>query len=115
MREIKFRQFLGKYGMYYGIGIVKDGHWLGPPKITFSKNPIMQYTGMKDSKGQEIYEGDVVKFQIGTSEWALMEVRWNLGHWDMHSERPLITEHLSDFFNDVEVIGNIYENPSIKE
>ena len=77
---------------------------------------LMQSTGLKDKNGVEIYEGDVVKgYSVyptaSTFESFLMgEVYYtNRGTWDCYSYI------LGGFNEQVEVIGNIYENPLAKE
>lgn len=77
---------------------------------------IMQYTGLKDSKGVEIYEGDVLR----SSNWACdCEVRWKDGGFvNMQGETCYtlgadIARHLENYEMDIAVIGNIYDNPEL--
>jgi hypothetical protein len=117
VREIKFRAWLrGK--MTHGCvqwHPAKNGEWLVPLEdgnlVTKDATP-MQYTGLKDKNGKEIYDGDIVKVS-GFSE--LMEVYfkdgyfgWGKEHRGMYSFDPFGTE-------DLEVIGNIWENPELLE
>lgn len=93
---------------------------------------LMQYIGLKDKNGTEIYEGDIVRFDEELSvvrydeETArfvlddygifgcLMEYGWDEGAGGI----GIIDTNGFDDFNDIseiQIIGNIYENPELLE
>lgn len=68
---------------------------------------LMQYTGLKDKNGKEIYEGDVL--ERGNEKTARKTVEWKTGPeraggFNIGDRRKGITWR---------VIGNIYENPEL--
>jgi len=71
---------------------------------------LMQYTGLKDKNGKEIYEGDITKDPDGNA----FEVIWNKGAASFELQNKtshfLFVQRYIDMF---EVIGNIYENPEL--
>lgn len=72
---------------------------------------LMQYTGMKDKNGKEIYEGDIVKIAYGIEKpykEIISEVIYDDGY-------EVDIGRLASFHNVCEVIGNIYENPELLE
>jgi len=79
---------------------------------------LMQYTGLKDKNGVEIYEGDVVKCVLGKySEEYLYKEAFLYGRDGKHVIREIsIPEVYQERFPDgMEVIGNIFENPELLE
>ena len=79
---------------------------------------VMQYTGLKDKSGREIYEGDIIKFiykyRILNAEVYFCEI---LYEWRL-KKQFLIGEKITMPFSlliesDFEIIGNIYENPEL--
>ena len=110
MREIKFRAW-DNYSMllWEWLDTSLNCVWTAINAQQYD-NPepiLMQYTGLKDRNGKEIYEGDIIKedYYLIVS-WRNLESCWGFTNGDV----------FSDFYmNGTEVIGNIYENPELLE
>ena len=72
---------------------------------------VMQYTGLKDKHGFEIYEGDIVRYF--RNELAVIVYRD--GGVDIRSLSWGDCEPLQRRLGEIEVIGNTYENPELLE
>ncbi|RFB35703.1 YopX family protein [Brevibacillus sp. VP] len=133
MREIKFRIWdkvneiiIQDDGHFY---ITADGDVIGVnDDLDISESVIlMQYTGLKDCNGKEIYEGDI--FQAGsyplTKEddyvgvveydhdrfWGVKRVKAGS---DVRGISDGMADGLWEFIDEsIEIIGNIYEHPHL--
>ena len=76
---------------------------------------IMQFTGLLDKNGIEIYEGDIVENDFGNGSYVSGKISgtviWNNKEAKFDIDRGLLDECL--FNENIEVIGNIYENPEL--
>lgn len=80
----------------------------------FKNIELLQFTGLKDNGGQELYEADVIKFNDGIDDiYGLISYDDEDGTYRVSYEN--ITEHLSDLEGDFEIVGNIFENPDLHE
>ena len=82
---------------------------------------LMQYTGIKDKKGVEVYEGDITKHKYWEGKDTYVVIKWDDGlltfKGNVYSERDGI-ECENVFFIDsdnhkFEIIGDIYSNPEL--
>ena len=99
-REIKFRAWDTEYREWReDFTIQADGKVHDIDGNETGTIVLMQFTGLKDKNGKEIYEGDIVKSADGVGE-----VKWRGGAWG----------YSNVMWNEkYEVIGNIYENPEL--
>lgn len=113
MRLIKFRAWdIKRKQMFFpsSISWKDDLMWCGDVlgenryETAIEKSEVMQFTGLKDKNGREIWEGDIIKFRYPeTGDVRTAEVKFITGCFvpDVwRNETP-------------EVIGNIYENPEL--
>lgn len=78
---------------------------------TFSKENIMQCTGLKDKNGKLIYEGDIIRDINIPSYFCIVE--WIKGGFYLKS--TVSNSFLLFDTTQQEIIGNIYENPELLE
>ena len=74
---------------------------------------LMQYTGLHDKNGKEIYEGDIVRKFNGIIGKVIYEHSEFI--IDVTNNKKLDYGRLDLIENFVEVIGNIYDNPDLLE
>ena len=109
MREIKFRVW-AEGRMHEDLDMVR------PKDMNKVGYALMQYTGLKDKNGKEIYEGDFLKFP-NNEFWTGAKVEWfDVELMLVKGDGCIELNHNDGMYIDrdsAEVIGNIYENPEL--
>lgn len=136
MRTIKFRAW-DKEEKKFVSDVFNILLRIGEP-LSNEKFEFMQYTGLLDKDGKEIYEGDIVKgrfmnYNPMADEYEKCEkmggsIFWSYSGWQFKVIESLcdkerygmvnyfdFTDHnrFSSNFGDMKVIGNIYQNPEL--
>jgi uncharacterized phage protein (TIGR01671 family) len=136
-REIKFRAWHPQLNkMFYDCNVSSQSWTTESTHFGGDYKTLMQYTGLHDSKGVEIYDGDIVTYIQELREYkgksiepptdfvvGNYEVGWNEIHamWglQLRKEWP-VSPGLSNTRvkngkdeNIMEVVGNIFENPQL--
>jgi len=119
MREIKFRFWNRKTKQMASWDDMENGTSSRLcsefEDIRNEENEIMQYTGLKDKNGKEIYEGDIVRHlpTAFNSSSGVGEIYYHKGHARFALKWVGNLEHYLDSLNSYEIIGNVYENPDL--
>ncbi len=130
MRELRFRAWdKDSSRMFYSdsqedakiIGAILGESCIAKFFERFYGQEIMQYTGLKDKNGKEIYEGDIVN--EGNGDGVNPEIKFIDGAFRLVSEDTAtvsiwgteydILAEACCLGNILEIIGNIYENPEL--
>ena len=136
MRPIKFRAWDGK--KMVEPGYITPSGWFenfrGLEDGDRSEGPLMQFTGLLDSQGVEIWEGDIVRWDDASKGryWRVAEVVWHeVGAWcyrtipgsctgaltsysvDFKMGSFIYTPDSSKYGNFLEVLGNVRQNPEL--
>ena len=129
MKQVKFRaweksskEMIEVYDIDFAGGIINfNTAWRGLEEVE-----LMQYTGLKDKNGKEIYEGDIIKFNHSGYPYVVIVqnieadgaklINITKDEFNKQNYKQLLYNHLYhkyftlvDAFNP-EIIGNIYEN-----
>jgi len=125
MNETKYRAWdtINKTMITEGLAITMDGKFSlltsrqgdGALEHRLIKDGIfifMQYTGLNDKNKVEIYSGDIIRFEDGvTGEVSMQFYSWVIQVKEgKHTLWDMFFDHV-----ELEVIGNIYNNPELKE
>jgi len=130
MREIKFRVYSKSlYVMYSPDDNIKEPNlwdlrrYVIGGELKDNKDILMQYTGLKDKNGKEIYEGDIVRWNIQycgkvyfkNAEFVVDEIESLIKNRMGGSYINANLRKIKNSYNNIEIIGNIYENPELLE
>ena len=124
MRTVKFRAWcrnMQEMIEVTDLHISEKNPWVKDGFGGFTKNfELLQWTGLKDKNGIEIYEGDIVRprrykntktynFPVVFKNGKFMFEHKLAGYQTLHES----LKNGKRANNDFEVIGNIYENPEL--
>ena len=126
MREIKFRAWnkVGQYMTHPSSTFIAPNGKNGEMKMDTPMSEeyeLLEYTGLKDKNGKEIYEGDILVGINRNNIEMIAEVFFMDGCFQIKQGfRFPAEDQRKDYFlrgifdgKELEVIGNIYENPEL--
>ena len=119
-RQIRFRAWLPNEKTMIGHREVIERAHLQFDGSLNASDIVMQFTGLLDRNGREIYESDIVVIKMGESE-RFSEVIFESGGFIVEADGFFGTEEYDtlligccvDEMDEVIVIGNIHENPEL--
>lgn len=116
MREIKFRAWSTKHKIMFPHESFDEETDLSMLNDEESDVVYMQFTGLHDKNGKEIYEGDIVRWHVnGITRDGIVDYVDEAACFDMKNLNDDFYVCNDWFRGEYEVLGNIYENPELLE
>ena len=117
MREIKFK-FLMEDGevteSYYLKELIDLDSYISVESEYSSKiKQELQYTGLKDKNGIEIYEGDIIEYDFNKFNYRIEFLNAEFIARRFYENIENLYPGEFDYGKECKVIGNIYENPEL--
>lgn len=121
MRDIKFKVWDTKAKCFIARGTMMDLYSSARANCFIFDNDsydlddgllFLQYSGCKDKNGRYIFEGDIIKWVDHDYEERQDVIKWEAGGLCLCNNSFTIGHYL-DKEKELEVIGNIYENPEL--
>lgn len=121
-RPIKFRAWDGE--KMHEDFILLDPEWILKKNIGCPVNEgfklladnwiVMQFTGRQDKNSRDIFESDFVSWDNSIYEVRFINGCWDLFHkGDSEHDRPALHYVIKPSNSNIEVLGNVYENPEL--
>jgi uncharacterized phage protein (TIGR01671 family) len=110
MRELKFRAWNHTSEiMFYDVCLDKYGNASdGVSFLTYDKDKdaVMQFTGLKDQCGNDIYEGDIIEYIQHHFNTDMVKIKRKVVEWK-HDRWSIYETRAGE--SDIKVIGNIFQ------
>ena len=106
------------YGYLADENYINDINTVDLSSIEVDPDTVGQYTGLTDRNGKDVYEGDIAlldyaDFNVGKDGQTYAVVRWIDDRAAFMWDAGL--NYYADMRNDVEICGNIHDNPELLE
>lgn len=126
MRKIKFRAFLKSNQTMYDVlilDIIDNKVLINNEEkqlrgyVKYQDVELMQYTGLKDANGKDIYEGDIISFGDNKGVVFYKHAKFRI-KYRYHNNCDCSCDCYEDlsevlYYNKVQIIGNVYENKEL--
>jgi uncharacterized phage protein (TIGR01671 family) len=114
MRELRFRVYIPEHGMFRHFQLNNFDY--SDRYLDQYDNPVQQFTGIQDSKGLDIYEGDLLEFAYTDDRKFIGKVEYS----EKFASFVVVVGNAFETFSDLadydqsfKVVGNLKESPEL--